>query len=118
MNDKPKFGFIVEYVKNIEEAKHFYNEVVGLQIQREHPTFVQFDNFAIASDEPIIKNNNREIYWVVDNAQAEFNNLEQKTEVTLPLKQMAFGKVFGIKGASGEPLYFVEFERKRPSEAI
>ena len=53
MNNKPRFGFVVEYVKDIEAAKNFYIDVLGLEMQRYHPTFVQFDKFAIASDQPI-----------------------------------------------------------------
>ena len=53
MNEKLKFGFIVEYVKDIEIAKKFYVETLGLKVEREHPQYVQFDTFAIATDEPM-----------------------------------------------------------------
>ena len=32
MNIKPKFGFIVEYVGDIETSKRFYEEVMGLEV--------------------------------------------------------------------------------------
>ncbi len=63
-------------------------------------------------------NADTELYWLVDDAEASFNDLSQKGEVTLPLKDMPFGKVFGIKGAAGRPLYLLEFAQDRPSHAV
>jgi len=40
MNEKPKFGFVVEYVKDINIAKKFYVETMNLDIQREHPNYI------------------------------------------------------------------------------
>jgi catechol 2,3-dioxygenase-like lactoylglutathione lyase family enzyme len=51
MGNKPTFGFVLEYVTDIEAATRFYVEVIGLEIERHHPVFVQFNHFAIASDE-------------------------------------------------------------------
>jgi len=47
----PKFGFVLEYVTDIEATKRFYVEVLGLEVERSSPAFIQFNNFAIASDE-------------------------------------------------------------------
>ena len=51
MTSPPRFGFALEYVTDIEASKRYYVDVLGLAVQRYHPTFVQFDHFAIASDE-------------------------------------------------------------------
>jgi predicted enzyme related to lactoylglutathione lyase len=118
MSNQPKFGFILEYVTDIEAAKRFYTEVLGLEVERSSPTFIQFNNFAIASDESMSSTRDRELYWVVDDAEAAFNDFSRKAEVVLPLKQMPFGRVFGIKDPAGQPLYLVEFARNRPSQPV
>ena len=75
MSEKPRFGFIVEYVKNIEASKRFYVEVLGLGVEREHPTYVQFETFAIATDEPMGGEAEQEIYWLVNDADTAFSSL-------------------------------------------
>jgi hypothetical protein len=57
-----------------------------------------------------------EVYWVVEDAEAAFKELSQKGEISLPLKQMPFGKVFGIQDPSGQPQYLIEFAKVRPSQ--
>ena len=117
MSSKPQFGFVIEYVKDIEAAKHFYVEVLKLKVERYHPTFVQFDTFAIASDEPMAGNGKPELYWLVDDVEAAFSDLSQKAEVSLPLQQMPFGKVFGIKDLDGRTRYLLELAKDRPSQS-
>src|SRR5262249_45179161 len=85
---KRKLGFVLEYVQNIQDAKRFYTDVLGLTAQREHPKFVQFPNFATASDEPLSRTGDLELYSLVDNAEDAFQELNKRVEVTLPLKQM------------------------------
>jgi catechol 2,3-dioxygenase-like lactoylglutathione lyase family enzyme len=118
MNTKPQFGFVIEYVKDIDAARRFYVEVLGLEIEREHPTYVQFESFAIAGDEPMVGGGEPELYWLVDDAETAFTDLSQKAEVTLPLKEMPFGKVFGIKNSDGQPRYLLEFAKNRPSQQV
>ena len=115
MSSEPHFGFVLEYVTDIESAKRFYTDVLGIQVQRTSPNFVQFDHFAIANDASMSGTRKPEVYWTVDDAAAAFHDLAAKTEVIMPLKDMPFGKVFGIKDPAGEPLYLVEFARNRPS---
>jgi len=116
MSINPRFGFIVEYVKDIEAAKHFYVDVMGLQIQRYHPTYVQFETFAIASDTPMGGEAEQELYWLVDDAQAAFKYLSAKAVISLPLKQVPFGIVFGIRDQDGRPRYLLELAKNRPSQ--
>ena len=59
-----------------------------------------------------------ELYWLVDDAEAAFSELSQKAEVSMPMKQMPFGRVFGIKDPAGRPQYILEFARERPSQAV
>src|SRR4030095_6583695 len=46
MATRPQFGFALEYVSDIDAAKRFYVDVFGLEVEREHPTFVQFRDAA------------------------------------------------------------------------
>lgn len=116
MSSKPEFAFVLEYVTDIEAARRFYVEVLGLEVERTSPVFVQFKHLAIASDESLSGNNEPEVYWQVEDAQAAFKSLSQKGEVIMPLKQMPFGKVFSIKDPAGQPLYLIEFAADRPSQ--
>lgn len=118
MNNKPKFGFVLEYVTDVEAARRFYVEILGLKVERYHPTFVQFDHFAIASDESLSGSRDPEIYWLVEDAEAAFKDLSQKNEVSLPIKQMPFGKVFAIKDPAGHLCFLLEFAQNRPSQPV
>lgn len=118
MMETPRFGFVIEYVKDIERAKRFYTEVLGLPLQRVAPTFVQFDHFAIASDEALGDKDAPELYWLVDDAEAAWRGLRDQAEVALPLTEKPFGKVFAIKDADGRPRYFIELAKNRPSQAV
>jgi catechol 2,3-dioxygenase-like lactoylglutathione lyase family enzyme len=115
---KPRFGFVLEYVRDIEAAKRFYTEVLGLQMERYHPTFIQFGHSAVANDESMTGNRDPELYWLVDDAEAAFLELRERADVSLPLKHMPFGKVFGIKNPDGRPCYVLELARDRPSQAV
>jgi len=118
MAGKPEFAFAVEYVKDIKAAKRFYVEVMGFEVAREAPEFIQFKElFAVATDESLDGSNNLELYWTIDDVQAAFKDISKKAEVTLPLTEKPFGKVFGVKGPSGQPRYLVEFAKNRPSKA-
>jgi len=115
MSVKPRFGFVVEYVEDIEAAKRFYVDVMGLEVERYHPTYVQFGAFAIANDASMTGSRDPELYWLVDDAEEAFRELSKKAEVVAPLKQMPFGKVFSVKEPEGRPRYLLELARDRPS---
>ena len=118
MTEKPKFGFIVEYVNDIDASKRFYVDVLGLKVEREHPTFDQFETFAIAADEPMGGETEQEIFWLVNDADAAFSSLAPKAEVCLPIKQVPFGKVFGVRDLDGRPRYILELAKNRPSQEV
>ncbi len=123
MTTKLRFGFALEYVADVETVKRFYVDVLGLEVEREHPRFVQFRDeagatYAIASDESLSGRGDLELYWLVDDAEAAFNDLSQQADVSLPLQQKPFGKVFGINDPAGQPCYVLEFARDRPSRRV
>ena len=92
---------------DIQAAKRFYIDVLGLDVERDHPTFVQFSHFAIANDESLSGSRDPEVYWLVDDAAAAFTELSQRADVTLHLTQRPYGKVFGIAEPSGSAALFV-----------
>ena len=123
MASKARFGFALEYVPDIEAAKRFYVDVLDMKVEREHPVFVQFKDqkgagYAIASDEAMNGATDLELYWLVDDAEAAYKELSRKAEVTKPLEQLPFGKVFGIKDPAGQPRYVIELAQNRPSQRV
>jgi predicted enzyme related to lactoylglutathione lyase len=115
-----RFAFALEYVDDIQAVKGFCTQVLGLEVEREAPTFVQFKNasFAIASDESMTGNRDPELWWVVDDADAALQDVSSRAEVSMPLRQMPFGRCFGVKDPSGQPHYLLEFATARPSQPV
>lgn len=116
MSTRPRFGFVVEYVEDIEAAREFYENVLGLRPERTHPAFVQYDHFAIAADEPMAGGTDREVYWLVEDIQRVFDEISRSGEIVLPLQQVSFGRMFGVRGAGGQPHYLLELAADRPSQ--
>ena len=84
-----RFAFALEYVADIAAAKRFYVDVLGLEVEREAPVFIQFKDqagarFAIASDAPLGDGRGPELYWAVDDAEAAFEALAPRTRCTSP----------------------------------
>lgn len=103
--------------------KRYCVDILGLTVERDSPVFVQFRDragaaFAIASDESLSGSRDPEVYWLVDDAEAAFGALSQQADVSLPLRQLPFGKVFGLTDPSGQPHYVLEFAQDRPSRRV
>jgi catechol 2,3-dioxygenase-like lactoylglutathione lyase family enzyme len=114
----PRFGFVVVYVKDIAASKRFYADVLGLRVEREAPTFIQFEHFALAADERLTGGREPEIYWLVDDAEAAERELRGKATIDPPLAQKPFGKVFGVRDPDGGTRLLLEFARSRPSQPV
>ncbi|MBV9596866.1 MAG: hypothetical protein JOZ87_08375 [Chloroflexi bacterium] len=124
-NTNARFGFALEYVTDVQATKGFFVDVLGLKVDRDHPTFVQFSDasgvsYAIASDERMdpTQSGVPELWWVVDNARSAFDELSKTSDVGMPLRDMPFGTCFGIKDPSGQVHYLLEFAQQRPSQAV
>lgn len=118
MTIKAEFGFLLEYVTDIEAARSFFENTLGIKAERYHPTFVQYNHFAIANDASMSGGRDSELYWLVENIQAVYEELSKQAEVVMPIKEMPFGKVFAIKDPAGKPQYLLEFARERPSKPV
>ena len=124
-NPTAHFGFALEYVTDIQATKSFLVNALGLKVERDHPTFVQFADangvsYAIASDERMdpAQEGVPELWWVVDNAQSALDAMSTSAEISMPLRQMPFGTCFGVKDPSGQVHYVLEFAQQRPSQAL
>jgi catechol 2,3-dioxygenase-like lactoylglutathione lyase family enzyme len=120
-----RFGFALEYVTDVPATRDFFVNVLGLKVDRDHPTFVQFADaggasYAIASDERMDPSQSGvpELWWIVPNAQAAFDEMSKASEVSMPLRQLPFGTCFGIKDPSGQVHYLLEFAQQRPSQSV
>lgn len=113
-----KFEFALEYVEDVEKARAFYEGVLGLTAQRAHPTFVQFDHFAIAGDERVGGGSDPELYWSVPDIEAAYGELSGKAEIAVEMKNLPFGRVFAVNDPAGRPRFLLEWAKRRPSEAV
>jgi catechol 2,3-dioxygenase-like lactoylglutathione lyase family enzyme len=113
----PRFGFAILYPKDLQAAKRFYVEVLGLRVEREAPTFVQFDHFALAGDVPLGASGKPELYWLVDDAEAAYRGAP-KDSISQPLAAKPFGKVFGMRDPDGETCFVLELAKNRPSRPV
>jgi catechol 2,3-dioxygenase-like lactoylglutathione lyase family enzyme len=118
-----RFAFPLEYTQDIPAMRRFYTDVLGLQLDRDHPTFLQFKDangaaYAVASDAPMDRGDVPELWWTVDNAEAACADMSQQAELAMPLRDMPFGKCFGIKDPTGQVHYILEFAQQRPSQPV
>lgn len=119
----PRFGFVLEYVEDVNEAKSFYTDILGLKVSRESPEFIQFADtaavgWAIASDASMSGEAKPETYWIVEDIAALEKSLSGRVKITHPLEKRPFGQVFGIIDPAGETQYLVEFAKERPSNEV
>ncbi|HYQ43241.1 MAG TPA: VOC family protein [Polyangiaceae bacterium] len=117
MSTNLRFGFAVANVKDIAKAKTFYTEVLGLKVQREAPNFIQFEHFAIASDNPEATSP-LELYWLVDDAEATRRELAARGASCSSVDAKPFGKLFTVKDPDGGERFLLEFASARPSKAL
>jgi len=124
-NTTTRFGFALEYVTDVPATRDFFVNVLGLTVDRDHPTFVQFSDqsgvsYAIASDERMdpTRSGEPELWWVVDDAQSAFDDMSKKSEVSMPLRQLPFGTCFGVKDPTGQVHYVIELAQQRPSQPV
>jgi catechol 2,3-dioxygenase-like lactoylglutathione lyase family enzyme len=120
---KAQFAFAIEYTQDIPTTKRFFTDVLGLQVDRDHPTFVQFKDahgaaYAIASDAPMGTGDVPELWWMVDNAEAACAEMSKSAEIAMPIRELPFGKCFGIKNPNGQIHYLLEFAANRPSQQV
>jgi predicted enzyme related to lactoylglutathione lyase len=105
-------SFIIRHVPDIDEARGFYTDKLGLVVEAQQEGFVQFASpggatFALSRDqgagEPI------ELWWFVENADATHDALRARgVEIAAPPKDEPFGRAFSIKDPSGNTVYLLQ----------
>ena len=114
-------NFVMIHVNDIEEARTFYTEKFGLEIEDQAPDFLQFKQpmghgatFAL-SHEPSIQpgqGKDIEVWWFVDNADATYAALTDKgVEIAHERKDEPFGRTFAIKDPPGNTLYLLQLRQ-------
>jgi len=117
MAKPPQFGFTVVNVKDIQASKRFYTEVLGLKVQREAPTFIQFEHFAIATDNPTATLAT-ELYWLVDDAEAAHRDVTACGGACSSLETTPFGRLFTLRDPDGHVRFVLELAASRPSKPV
>ncbi|MBV9170759.1 MAG: VOC family protein [Chloroflexi bacterium] len=120
MSINARFGMVIEYAEDLANTRGFLVDVLGLQVEREAPNFIQLSDgrggtFAIANDESLSGTREPEIYWVVDDAEAAFREVSASGDIARPLQALPFGKVFGVRDPNAQTHFVIEFARERPS---
>ncbi|HLI08630.1 MAG TPA: VOC family protein [Ktedonobacteraceae bacterium] len=114
-------NFVMVHVNDIEEARNFYTEQLGLEVEGVAPNFVQFKQpggngatFAISHEPGIVpaQGNDIELWWFVDNADAVYAELRARgVEIAQEAKDEPFGRTFAIKDPSGNILYMLQLRQ-------
>jgi len=112
-----RFGFVVANVKDVVAARHFYENVLGLTVQREAPNFIQFENFAVASDNPDATAP-LELYWLVDDIERARDNLTSRGADCTDIDQKPFGSLFSTTDPDGGQRFVLQLAAQRPSTAV
>jgi catechol 2,3-dioxygenase-like lactoylglutathione lyase family enzyme len=120
-----RFGFALEYVTDVPATRDFLVNTLGLEVDRDHPTFVQFSDghgasYAIASDERMdpTQDGIPELWWIVDDVKSAFEAMSKTAEISMSPRQKPFGTCFGVKDPSGQVHYVLEFAQQRPSQPV
>ena len=102
-------NFVMLHVPDIEQARAFYTEKLGLVVEDQQPAFVQFKQhagmgaiFALEEDAGASPYQGVELWWMVDNADATYatlvsNGVENASQPT----DEPFGRAFTVKDPAG-----------------
>jgi len=102
-------NFVMLYVPDIEKARAFYTEKLGLVVEDEQPTFVQFKQnadmgaiFSLAEQADVSPYKGVELWWMVDNADATYATLVNRdVEIVSQPSDEPFGRAFSVKDPAG-----------------
>ena len=102
-------NFVMLYVPDIEQARTFYTEKLGLVVEDQQPTFVQFKQhagigaiFALEKQPDASPYKGVELWWMVDNADTTYTTLvSHGVEVVGQPSDEPFGRAFTIKDPAG-----------------
>lgn len=105
-------NFVLIHVGDIERARAFYTEKLGLTVEAEAPGFVQFarpddQGAALAIVQRPVET--PELWWDVEDADAAHASLVGNgVEISSALEDKPFGRTFAIKDSEGNTMSFVK----------
>jgi predicted enzyme related to lactoylglutathione lyase len=102
-------NFVMLYVPDIKQARVFYTEKLGLVVEDQQPTFVQFKQhagmgaiFALQEKADVSPHQGVELWWMVDKADATYATLVSRgVETVSQPSDEPFGRAFAIKDPAG-----------------
>jgi predicted enzyme related to lactoylglutathione lyase len=104
-------NFIILNASDIEQAKTFYTEKLGFQIENASPGFVQFKQadpgatFALQKVDSSSPYDGVELWWQVSDADAVYSQLlERGVTVVSPPTDEPFGRAMSIQDPGGNKL--------------
>jgi predicted enzyme related to lactoylglutathione lyase len=109
----PNLDFVVLRVPNIEQARAFYTEKLGLTVEDEQPGFVQFRrsgglegaSFALAENPSATPHAGVTLWWRVEDAAAAHDAFTARgIPIVNPLQDRPFGRIFAISDPAGNTI--------------
>ena len=104
-------NFIILNVPDIEEARAFYTEKIGLEVASASPGFVQFKQvqpgagFALQKSDSPAPYEGVELWWQVSDADTVYSQLIGRgVGVASPPQDMPFGRAFTLQDLNGNKL--------------
>ena len=102
-------NFVMLHVPDIEQARTFYTEKLGMVVEDQQPGFVQFKQnagmgaiFALEEQAGASPYQGVELWWMVDNADATYATLVSNgVEIVSQPTDEPFGRALTIKDPAG-----------------
>ncbi|MDQ6644308.1 MAG: VOC family protein [Chloroflexota bacterium] len=112
-------NFVMLHVPDVEKARAFYIEKLGLVIEDEQPDFVQFKQphgngatFALDKGEDAATLQGAELWWFVDDADATCSELvARNVEIVSKPHDEPFGRAFAIKDPAGHTIHMLQLSQ-------
>lgn len=100
--------FVMLHVPDLEQARAFYTEKLGLAVEDQQPGFVQFKKagmgaiFALQEHAGVSPHQGVELWWIVDNADTTYATLvSHDVEIVSQPSDEPFGRAFTVKDPAG-----------------
>lgn len=109
-------NFIMLHVPDVEQARAFYTEKLGLVVEDQQPDFVQFKQpkgngatFALGKGEDAATLQGAELWWFVDDADKTYTSLvAQNVEIVNKPTDEPFGRTLAIKDPAGHTIHMLQ----------
>ena len=119
-------NFVLLHVPDVEKARAFYTEKLGLKVEDQAPDFVQFQQpmgngaaFALSKGEDAATLSGAELWWFVDDADKTHADLIARgVEVVSKPVDEPFGRTLAIKDPAGHIITLQLIDTKQQKQEI